>query len=214
VAKIVDKKKKRSEIRDAALEIFARKGFENTTVQEIADKANISKGTIYLYFKTKEDILDAASQEILQQLEGELLQALDGLSDPSDKLSALIKQALDITPEFEQIFAVHMEIRLFHLRNKAYENVIRHLEETLIRFRLIVTEIIEQGKDQGVFRSKVNAQALAICLLGIIDGIVMQYLHDKSGFSMQDVRDEFLKNFFNGLMAKGQQSATEGIKRA
>ncbi len=206
MAKIVDKKKKRSEIRDAALEIFARKGFENTTVQEIADKANISKGTVYLYFKTKEDILDTASKEILQQLEGEILGASEGLSDPVDKLSALISEALNITPEFEQIFAVHMEIRLFHLRNKAYEKVIRHLKATLAKFRGVVSEIIGQGKDQGAFRHDVDAEALAICLLGIVDGIVMQYLHDKSDFSMQDVRDEFLKNFFDGLMAKGQRA--------
>ena len=206
MAKIVDKKKKRSEIRDAALEIFARKGFENTTVQEIADKANISKGTIYLYFKTKEDILDAASQEILQQLEEDILGAAEGLTDPFDKLSALISEALNITPEFEQIFTVHMEIRLFHLRNKAYEKVIRHLKRTLAKFRTIVSEIIEQGRNQGVFRIDVDAEALAICLLGIVDGIVMQYLHDKSDFSIQDVRDEFLKNFFNGLMAEDHQA--------
>lgn len=206
MAKIVDKKKKRSEITKAALEIFAKKGFENTTVQEIAENAGISKGSVYLYFRTKEDILDAASREILQQLEGDILGVAEGLTDPFEKLSALISQTLDVTPEFEQIFTVHMEIRLFHLRNKAYEKVIRHLEDTLMRFQVIVTEIIEQGRDQGLFRKDVDAKALAICLMGIVDGIVMQYLHDKSVFSMQDVRDAFLKNFFNGLMAEGQQT--------
>ncbi len=200
MSKIVDKKKKRSEIAKAAVVIFARKGFENTTVQEIADRAKIAKGTVYLYFKTKEDILNEASEEILRELEDNLLQSLSCLTDPVEKLSALITEAMTITPEFEQIFMVYMEIRFFHLRNEGYGNFIKNFEKSLIKVREISVEIIRQGKTQGVFRNDADAQALAICLFGTFDGVIMQYLHNKTGFNIQHVRNEFLKNFLNGLM--------------
>ncbi|QTA93150.1 TetR/AcrR family transcriptional regulator [Desulfonema magnum] len=200
MSKIVDKKKRRSEIAKAAVDIFARKGFENTTVQEIADRAKIAKGTVYLYFKTKEDILNEASKEILCELEGNLLHSLSRLTDPVEKLSALITEAMTITPEFEQIFIVYMESRLFHLRDREYGTFIKNFEESLRKVRRITVEIIRQGKTQGAFRNDADAEALAFCLFGAFDGVVMQYLHNKSGFDIENVRNEFLKNFFNGLM--------------
>lgn len=197
--KVVDKKKKRSEIAKSAVEIFARKGFENTTVQEISDRAKIAKGSVYLYFKTKEDILNEASKVILGELEGDLLESLNHQTGPVEKLSALITEGMKITPEFEQIFTVYMEIRLFHLRDNGYEGFIKNFEDTLMNLITVTIEIIEQGKSQGIFRNDANAQALAFYVFGTFDGVVMHYLCDRSGFDIESVADEFLKNFLNGL---------------
>jgi AcrR family transcriptional regulator len=82
--------RRRDQFVDAAVELFAEKGFYRTTVQQIADKAGMSAGLIYHYARTKEDVLLLALLSILQTYRAEIPKALEGLTDPLQRLWAAV----------------------------------------------------------------------------------------------------------------------------
>jgi AcrR family transcriptional regulator len=82
--------RRRDQIIDAAVELFSHQGFYRTTVQEIASKAGISTGLIYHYARTKEDILLLTLLSVLQSYRAEIPEALEGLTDPLERLWAAV----------------------------------------------------------------------------------------------------------------------------
>ena len=116
--RIVDRDKKRSEIAQKAIEVLAKRGFQATTIQEIADAAGLGKGTVYHYFKTKEEILSVVSEEIFHEMERSFGAALLRIDKPMEKLSALIEEALHVTEDVEHLFIVYTELWLMNIRGK------------------------------------------------------------------------------------------------
>ena len=128
--KIIDKEEKKSEIFDAAMRAFAKKGAAGTKIQDIAEEAGVGKGTIYLYFKNKEEIF----QSILHQKVssgGDLAQkALEEPGEPEEKLKALFSKLagdienLDYPPEIQlEIDRVNKNSDyLFEERNRLLAN--------------------------------------------------------------------------------------------
>jgi len=83
-------KRRRKQIVDAAVELFAREGFYRTTVQQIAKRANISAGLIYHYARTKEDVLLLALLHVLETYQAEMPSVLEGVADPLARLRAVL----------------------------------------------------------------------------------------------------------------------------
>ncbi|MDM8515028.1 TetR/AcrR family transcriptional regulator [Desulfobacterales bacterium HSG16] len=197
--KIVDKKQKRAEIATAAIKLFAQKGFEKTTIQEIATSAGIGKGTIYEYFKTKDDILKQASEEIFKQLEQALHNNFNSSANPSEQISALSMMVLSVGKEVEQIFIVYLELWLRNMRTHKYADFMNIFHVLLGEMREVLANIIESGKKTGAFRADADSRALAIYLLASFDGIFMHYLLDSSAFDLVEVAKAFINNFIKGL---------------
>ena len=92
----IDKAEKTGHIARTALALFSEKGYRATSVGQIAHAAGIGKGTVYDYFKTKEDIFIAAVMEWLAQFEDHLIARLDGLEDPIERLKAVAQMHMDL----------------------------------------------------------------------------------------------------------------------
>src|ERR1700753_2464466 len=101
---------KRTAILDAALELFARYGLHGTTVEQIAEAANVSKTNLFYYFPTKEDVYVAALQTLLTQWLNPLL-ALDVAADPVESLTGYIRQKMEFSrnsPEISRLFCLEI----------------------------------------------------------------------------------------------------------
>lgn len=191
--KIVDREKKRAEIAQKAIEVLAKRGFQATTIQDIADAASLGKGTIYHYFKTKEEILWAVSEQMFRQTERSLGAALLKINEPMDKLVALIEEALHITEDLEHIFIIYSELWLMTVRGEQtgdFVNVLRRLQNDMTN---LVASMIREGKKQGLWPGDTDADALAGYLASSFDGVFAHYMIDKENFDIKRVTNEFIK---------------------
>lgn len=193
--KIVNRDKKRSEIARKAIEVLARRGFQATTIQDIADASGLGKGTIYHYFKTKEEILVAVSGEIFNEMERSLGAALLRMEGPMDKLSALIQESLRVTEDIENLFIVYSELWLMNVRSSHYDDFMRMIKCLNNDLRDMVARLIEEGKKKGVWAKDIDSSALAAYLIASFDGVIVHYLMDKTSFDITHVTREFIRFF-------------------
>jgi AcrR family transcriptional regulator len=193
--KIVNRDKKRSEIAQKAIALLAKKGFQATTIQDIADAAGLGKGTIYHYFKTKEEILFVISAELFHEMERSFGVALLRINEPGEKLAALIAEALKVTEDVENLFVVYTELWLMNLRGNHdddFMTVIKHLHNDL---KNLVARMINAGKKQGLWGRKTDSDALATYLISSFDGVIAHYMMDKENYDLKRVTKECI-NFF------------------
>jgi AcrR family transcriptional regulator len=191
--KIVNRDKKRSEIAQKAIEVLAKRGFQATTIQEIADAAGLGKGTIYHYFKTKEEILLVVSEQIFHEMERSFGAALLRIDEPMEKLSALIEEALHITDDIEYLFIVYTELWLMNVRDGQYGDFINVMKTLHNDLKNLVAGMIEEGKKQNFWAKDTDSDALASYLISSFDGVVAHYMMDKESFDMQRVTKEFIR---------------------
>ena len=191
--RIVDRGKKRSEIAQKAIEVLAKRGFQATTIQDIADAAGLGKGTVYHYFKTKEEILSVVSEEIFHEMERSFGAALLRIDKPMEKLSALIEEALHVTEDVEHLFIVYTELWLMNIREDKYNDYMSFIKNLHNDLKNLTARMIDEGKKQGLWEKDTDSDALAAYLVASFDGVVVHYMMDKGNFDIRRVTKEFIR---------------------
>jgi AcrR family transcriptional regulator len=153
--------RRRQQISEAAMKLFARNGYHNTTVKDIAELSSISTGSIYDYVKSKEDILFLVSQQFFSNLKDTVEKTLQGLDDPFMKLKATIEATLAVIDDFQEyVLITYRESKYF----KKQDLIGIFQQESF--FIEIFLRIIEEGNEKGVFN--VREPYLAANLLTIM----------------------------------------------
>lgn len=134
---------KLNKILNAALKLFSEKGFTNTKMEEIATAAGIATGTIYIYVKNKEEILEKLFDRFYRYYASRLEEELKSISDEKQKLQLLIKKDLDVLFESEE------RIRLFLIELRQSPFTLQHIKKMIIQhykkfFELILGNNIKQ----------------------------------------------------------------------
>ena len=167
---------RKAQILNAAEGVFTKRGFNEARMDDIAEKTGLSKGTLYLYFKSKDDLIIAILERIFQrefrQLE-DLQQDDISASDAMLKLTDLITK--DIVSMLRLIPIIYNFLALA-FRNKYVQ---RALKDYINRYLNILIPIIQRGIDAGEFRS-VDAREVAIAAGAIIEGTMLLWVYDKS----------------------------------
>ncbi len=203
--KIVDKEQKKSEIARASIALFARNGFENTTIQEIADSAGIGKGTVYQYFDSKEEIILKAAMEIIAEI-SQMLAAFDPEQmDPGQWLSWLVDSTASMVDATEDFFTVYMEIWLMYLRSSRYSVSMMMLKEALAQYRMAILRMARVGMERGLFRQDLDPDSFAKGFVATLDGIAFHYLLDKGSFDVRKVSQDFREYLFRGILASDKR---------
>ncbi|HJS19061.1 MAG TPA: TetR/AcrR family transcriptional regulator [Anaerolineales bacterium] len=160
----------------AAQDIFTQKGFDEARMDDIADETGLSKGTLYLYFKSKDDliiaILDRMFQRELKQLENldqTELSATDAVWKMTELLTGDIHGFIRLTPIVYQFLALAF-------RNKYVQGALKKYFNSYME---MLIPIIEQGIRSGEFRN-VEAREVAIAISAIIEGTLLLWVYDKS----------------------------------
>src|SRR6185295_13343015 len=172
-------------ILEAARKVFARKGFSDATVDDIANAAGVAKGTIYLYYKSKRDVYFAALKFGLEQMYSALAEELKGLSDPEDKLRALIGVKLAYFDENRDFFKIfYSELGKICIHPGAIDSEFKAL---YLKQARLVESILKEGARKKVLRS-VRAEQAAFAISDIIRGVVTYRVLGWSKFTVrQDV---------------------------
>jgi len=175
---------KRVLIIEAAIGIFAEKGFHATTMQDIADELNIAKGTIYEYYQHKEDLFLAVYDHWMDSYESSMNSAVEEHFDPVSKADALIDTTVEFYEKHAQYAPLLLEFWAHALRSPSdvFLLRIRNLKTRLSRLGKEVTQHMQTLK---LFK-KVDSQSFAVLELGISDGIFLQWVIDGQSYSLRD----------------------------
>ena len=191
-------------ILDAAIEVIAEHGFFHARVSEIANRAGVADGTIYLYFKNKDELLMSAIDSAFHRLIVRARAALQELSDPRDKL--------------RQMAFLHLE-GLGSNRNLAivFQTELRHSAKFLAQFshNLLVEHfnlikgVLKEGQERGIFRSDVPIKLAANCFFGAVDEMVTSWvLSDRDwDYPLSGVADVIVDIFLRGMESGANHGA-------
>jgi TetR/AcrR family fatty acid metabolism transcriptional regulator len=154
-------------ILDAAVEVIAERGYFQSPVSAIAARAGVADGTIYLYFKSKDDLLRAAIDGIYGRFHQEMDERFATLTDPRGQLEYIAQLHLGIAGVNRSI-AVLLQTELRQSARFIQEFSHQHL----VRYIQVVREIVRRGQQEGVFRADVSDGIVAHCLFGAIDELL------------------------------------------
>jgi TetR/AcrR family fatty acid metabolism transcriptional regulator len=189
---------KRSRITDAAIEVFAQKGFHQARVSDIARLAGVADGTIYLYFKNKEDLLLSVFEEKMDELIEGLDEALTGVENPVERIQRFARFHFKMVRENRSTAEVlQVELRLSNKFLKEYR------PEKLWAYLGRFAQILKDGQAEGIFREDADPFVMMWAFFGALDELAMQYVLSRKAdlFSLDDAAAAVADVFIRGLMA-------------
>ena len=191
-----ERERRRQQILVAAKRMFSDKGFSKTTMEDIAAEAELSPGTLYLYFKNKEELYASLTLRVLQYLLMRVEHVNDAdTDDPEEKLAALCEAMYDIY-QFDSMTIINM----FHLQSsETLKNLSAHLLEEIDslfgKSMEIMASIFAQGSAAGQFR-QVDAGSLADIFWSLFSGVVLlSTSRNITGPDPEDLKSRLLKAF-------------------
>jgi len=188
---------KRESILRAAITVFAHNGYFNSKVADIAREAGVADGTVYLYFKSKEDILHSVFHRSVDEAIAEAKKIVETISDPKEKLrriALLHLERLGDDRDLAVVFQVELRGSTKFMEEFSAAGFAEYL--TLIR------TAVEEGQSAGVFRSDLNAKVVAKILFGALDEMATNWILSKRRYKLAPMADQVLDIFLNGVNAE------------
>jgi len=189
------KNDRKLQIIEAAIKIFAHKGFYNAKVADVAREAGIADGTIYLYFKNKDDILISLFETKMEEFLGRFHTVIHEKVDSKKKLESFIELYFKLIEEDQNLAEVfQVELRQSSKFLKDYHN------QKFIDFLNIIGQIIREGQQKGEFRTDFRINTMKIAIFGALDELARQWiLSEDPKFNLKDAALEMTQTFIAGL---------------
>lgn len=188
---------KRSRIIDAAVEVFAFKGFHAARVTDIAKAASVADGTIYNYFKSKEDLLLSIFEEKMDELREGLVVELAEIDEPLDKIRHFARHHFRQVREQSAVAEVlQVELRTSKKFIKDYK------PEKLFAYLGIFNQLVAQGQAQGVIRADVDPFVTGWAFFGALEEIGLLWVlsaNRERHFDLDGAADQIADLFIRGM---------------
>jgi TetR/AcrR family fatty acid metabolism transcriptional regulator len=192
------KSEKYQQILEAAIRTFARKGYFNSTISQIAREAGVADGTIYLYFKSKDDILDHFFSYKTREVFGRFKSEVDKADNALDKLRNLISrhlQEFETNPDMAVVYQV--EIRL---RRRLSDDRIREMSNTYFD---LVSNIIKQGQRENIVRKDLPVALVKQFIIGGVDEVISSWLYSSRKYRLSSMAEPLVELFIRGIGTYG-----------
>jgi TetR/AcrR family transcriptional regulator, fatty acid metabolism regulator protein len=187
---------KREAILRAAIRVFANNGYFNSKVADIAREAGVADGTVYLYFKSKEEILHSIFDRSVDEAVGAAKKQIESISDPREKLrqiALLHLERLGADRDLAVVFQVELRGSTKFMEEFSAAGFAEYLA--------LIRSIFEEGQSAGVFRSDLNAKVVAKILFGALDEMATNWILSKRRYKLAPMADQVLDIFLNGVNA-------------
>ncbi len=188
---------KRQAILDAAEKTFGANGYAAATMEQIAADAGISKGSIYNYFRSKQDLFMELFAQSVATDEAQVDTLLNQPIPASRKIEALLDIWFKSFEHYERIGALFLEYWATAAREDREGRLAASFQEMYARWRERIAAIITQGIDSGQFRRELDTQWVVTGIMAMLDGLTIQAIV-KTGVG---VDEGFLSEFKRGLLA-------------
>jgi TetR/AcrR family fatty acid metabolism transcriptional regulator len=188
---------KPQQIIEAAVRVFARKGYFNSRVSDIAREAGIAAGTIYLYFKTKEDILITLFREKMAAFVASLRRAIADEPDAVAKVRRLVHlhfHMLEEDPDLAEVVQVELRQGQKFFRGASGQEVAGYFA--------LIGSVLEEGVGQGHFKSDLPVKVATKMLFGAMDQMATSWVLGKRGYRLVDTAPAVADLFLQGVAAR------------
>ncbi|HEY5600376.1 MAG TPA: TetR/AcrR family transcriptional regulator [Candidatus Manganitrophaceae bacterium] len=197
---------KKTLILKAAVKVFARRGFSRARTADIAREAGVAEGTIYNYFKGKDDLIITIFEETWRELTRALRKALIPVRGAPDKMAVVLVTVLDLfrnDPKLAEVFLVELR-----QSGKCFSH---QPMSVILEFLDLLEEIVKEGIAQGVIRKDINTKVARGVLFGAVENILLDWLLRKTrpdyfkkekGYTLEEAQDTLMKLFGTGFFVK------------
>ena len=181
-------------ILDGAVAVFAERGFHSARVSDIAARAGVADGTVYLYFRNKEEILMAAINSAFEAFMKGARIELEKITSPLEKLQRLAYLHLDALGSNRNMAVVlQMELR----QSVRFLEAFSHHQ--MVEYFALVRDCIRQGQQQGLLRPDINEKIAANCFFGAIDEMVTSWVLAEEEYPLAQAAEPVTNIILKGL---------------
>jgi len=185
---------KREAILRAAIVVFARTGFFNAKVADVAREAGVADGTVYLYFKSKEEILHSIFDRSVDAAVAEAKKTLATMDDPREKLrqiALLHLERLGADRDLAIVFQVELRGSTKFMEEFSAAGFAEYLS--------LIRSTFEEGQRAGLFRSDLNSKVVSKIFFGALDEMATNWILSKRRYKLGPMADQVLDIFLNGV---------------
>jgi TetR/AcrR family transcriptional regulator, fatty acid metabolism regulator protein len=184
---------KRDAILRAATDVFAERGYFNAQVADVARAAGVAAGTVYLYFRSKDDVLVSIFERTMREALADGRAGVADIRDPRQRLQKLARLHLARLGRDRNLAIV------FQVELRQSTKFMERLSSTLLRDYLgLIRSAIADGQREGMFRSHLNPTAAAKMLFGALDEMATNWILSKRRYQLEAEADAVLDLFING----------------
>ncbi|HEX2442737.1 MAG TPA: TetR/AcrR family transcriptional regulator [Vicinamibacterales bacterium] len=185
---------KRDAILAAAVEVFARRGYFGAQVADIARAAGVAAGTVYLYFRSKDDLLVSIFEKTMKEAREEGRAALQGVADPVERLRRIARLHLDRLGR-DRNLAVVFQVEL----RQSTKFMERFSTSDLRNYLGIIRDTIAHGQETGAFRKALSPTLAAKMFFGALDEMATNWILSNRRYALAADADAIVDLFVNGV---------------
>ncbi len=177
-----------------AISVFAKKGFFNAKVADIAREAGVADGTVYLYFKNKDHILVSIFEAFMDDAIAEGREALATIDDPREKLRCIADlhlRRMGSDRDLAVVFQVELRSSMKFMEQFSATRVSEYLE--------LIRAVISDGQRRGLFRKTVDANVASKVFFGALDEMVTNWVLSRKAYDLRSTGDAVMSLFFDGV---------------
>lgn len=189
---------RRQQIMDAALVCFARRGYHKTTMDDIVVESGLSKGTLYWYFKNKDDLFFSLVKSFFVDMRQDMDGILEQYTSATDRLRAIAQELVRFFQGAEDFFNVFFE---FWMQSTLSEELNEWTSNLLVQYREVLAGIIAEGIRTGEFKA-VDTNPLALAVMAAYDGLAFYVMIMPDEVDLDRTSQVFIETLLSGLAAK------------
>jgi len=191
-------------ILDAAIAVIAGKGFFGCRVSDIAERAGVADGTIYLYFRSKEQILmaaiDSAFTAFLNQARSDL-QSIPSVEERLRRLAWLHLHTLGANRDLAVVFQTELRHSAKFLAQFSQHHLVEYFD--------LIRSVIREGQSAGVFRKEISDKIAANCFFGALDEMVTSWMLSDHDYPLAGAAEPIVDVILRGLETKRGNGSAE-----
>jgi TetR/AcrR family transcriptional regulator, fatty acid metabolism regulator protein len=203
----IERTDKRDALLRAAIDTFAARGFFNAQVADVARAAGVAAGTVYLYFRGKDDLLISIFERTMTEAIADGRRSLGALSDPVERLQEIARLHLGRLGR-DRALAVVFQVEL-----RQSTKFMERFSSTQLREYLgIIRTVIADGQARQVFRSQISPTLAAKLFFGALDEMATNWILSRRKYSLAAEADAIVELFVGGLGARAATAVESGAR--
>ncbi len=196
--KIVNKPEKKERLAQSAIPVFAKHGFRETKMSDVAVSADVGKGTLYEYYVSKDELFLNIFKIWFSYFSEQMQEIIGKERNPHKQLLSFFEQFFVTIEQYSELYYIYFDFWSELTRNPALNK--QELVAVYQSLREMFAGVLEDGIDCKIFRP-VETSVMSAGLLAISDGLLLQWLIDRTAFSLKEVGMTTITSFLDSIVA-------------